>query len=183
MNKYKHLDKIINPDAQITSILTTGIVRNCVIPNIIGQFDGRVMLWQNSDIYYPCNRIQLYYGTSLKYLYNLYKDDFDVLVVNPLIDGFNSKETIEFVEYIKNENPNKKFIFIFKPSNYAKELNLDAYKNYKDIIEKCSNDIFILKRIDHFTAELQNLKTKQTDKYECLIDDSFKDYLKKVANE
>ena len=132
-----------------------------------------------------CNRIQLckcWMAKWLKRYFNWFSISFSFLLMRCCF-WFNSKETIEFIEYIKSENPNKKFIFIFKPSNYAKALSLDVYENCKDVIEKCSDDIFILERIDHFNAELRNLKTKQTDKYKCLIDDSFKDYLKKDENE
>ena len=69
MERYKKLDKLIDEDFRIVSIITHGIKRQYIIPNLLGQFSNkRVMMWLKSETYFPCNRITLYYGTSLKYL-------------------------------------------------------------------------------------------------------------------
>lgn len=186
MNKYKHLDKIINPDAQITSILASGYRRHSVVTNILGQFGSRVMLWQTGNEYFPCNRMQLFYGVRLRFLCDTYKDDFDVLVVDSFRDCFNTKETIEFIEYVKNENKlkNKKFIFIFTAVEMGNKFDIDCFTNFKETIEKLSDDIFLLRKTEDYNIMiLENCKTKQVEKYHYVMDSTYNDMLVKVKDE
>ncbi|MBO5954925.1 MAG: hypothetical protein J6Q13_03050 [Clostridia bacterium] len=186
MNKYKDLDKIINENSQITSILASGYRRHSVVANILGQFGSRVMLWQTNSAYFPCNRMQLYYGVRLRFLCDTYKDDFDVLVVDSFRDCFNTKETIEFIEYVKSKNEftNKKFIFIFTAVEMGKKFDIDSFTNFKETIEKLSDDIFLLRRTENYDIlSLENCKTKEVEKYSYVMDATYNDMLVKVKDE
>lgn len=148
MERYKQTDKLINQDAKITSIITHGIKRQHIIPNLLGQFSNkRVMIWQKSEAYFPCNRCTLYYGTDLKYMLDWCLSDFDVLIVNSFVEHANSQETKEFIKLVATDEKykNKQFIFMFTKAPESEKLKLEHFKNYKDTIEKYSDSIFNLR--------------------------------------
>ena len=76
--------------------------------------DKKIMLWQKYDNYAECNRLKLRFGDNLKELVDKY-NEFDVLVIDNLTEKANTKENIDFINYITTD---EKFKDIFKVLEY-----------------------------------------------------------------
>jgi len=105
-----------------------------------------ILLYQIRNLTYPCNNITLTYGTNLIRLVNDDLNKFDILLIDHLIDDFNSKETIEFLNYIKTDHKfkNKAFVVLFTKYTEDKVMNLEHYENCKKTILNVSDYLYVL---------------------------------------
>lgn len=158
----------------IISILPKGRMRQNIIKRIIeSNKDKKIMLWQNWDIYYPCERLHLNLMTDLKALI-LDSSDFDLLIIDCFVEWCNTSETIEFLKYIKKSNyiKNKKIVIFFntrkEKSETGNNISLNDFKVYKDIILEISNEIYLFnKKEDFFIYKLQDKEGAILSYWDC----------------
>ena len=112
--------------------------------------DKKIMLWQKYDNYAECNRLKLHFGDDLKELVDKY-NEFDVLVIDNLTEKANTKENIDFINYITTDEKfkDKTFIIFFSPINCEREdeISLSKFDVYKDLIETKSSEVLCFNSI------------------------------------
>ena len=162
---------IISNEFKITTILTKRKYHtDYLVHYLTKQFkDKEVMLWQSSNCYMPCKRIELGFDSDLIDLLHYYKDEFDVLIVYTLKDTMIIQETISFINEFKQSKDfaDKQLIILVAARRGAdtkiEEVKLEDYVNLKDTIIKCSDNIYKYERKDCISQfVVENLKTKET---------------------
>lgn len=146
----------------ITSIIARGYIKGGFIDELIGaNKDKRITMWQNCDRYYLCDRLCLNMATDLRRLL-LENHDFDILIIDCFVEWCNTREVVEFLKYVKDCSltKNKKIVIFFKvkwdDKKIDDEIRLEDFKVYKEIIEKVSNDIYLINKEDVFTYKMQD---------------------------
>lgn len=168
----------------ITSIMVKGYVRNSIVSKLIEANKGqRITIWQNTDMYFPCDRLLLNMGTDLKDLF-LHSHDFDLLIIKSFVEWCNTKEVIEFLQYLKSSNiaRDKKIVVLFNTKRDGKfidgEITFDDFKIYKSVIEEVSEEIYLFNKVDFQIYKLQD----KTGKELTLWKDSYST-LNRIAND
>ncbi len=147
----------------IISIITKAYIGSRIVHGIVeANLNKKIMVWEDSNEYYPCERVQLSFTTNLK---GLLLDDynFDLLIINRFAEWCNTKETIEFLKYIKKCEflKNKSIVILFSPKKDIKlnerEVKFDDCKIFKDVIQEVSDTIYLFNRNeDYLTCKLQD---------------------------
>ena len=149
----------------ITSIITKGHIKGSIVNKIVSENSNKkITIWQNNGYYYPCDRVQLTMATDL---FELIKENnnWDILIIDSFVEWCNSKEIIDFLIYLKNskEYENKSIIIFFKTKrinvSYEKNVSIDEFSIFRDIIQKISNEIFLFNKTDElWIYKLQDVK-------------------------
>lgn len=55
---------------EIISIITKGYIGNCIVNRMVkANLNTKIVVWENSNEYHPCERVQLTFTTNLKELF------------------------------------------------------------------------------------------------------------------
>lgn len=181
-------NKIIQIEkGDIVSIFVYGYDRIYLATQIVkGLNSNRVLLFNsgsNSRLYFPCKRVEMSYGWDLKEMVKEYKNDFSIAIVNCLTTDFNTKETNEFIKFLKEdkEMKTKSFVLVFKASfgSFEKGNRLD-YKYFniykKSIINNCNKQYSFYRTTKDILKKewfLENLLTKEKICYKNVHSDNY----------
>lgn len=143
--------KIIEKDFKMTSIISKGAKQiDELTASLVKQFENKnILLWQDKNLYFPCKRLEMCFGVELVELLNWHIDDFDLLIINKFKDYVNHQDTVEFIEYLSKviEREEKQVVIFFsaKTKENCNNVELEDFKNLKNVIEKYSDRIYNLK--------------------------------------
>ena len=173
-------DKFINIEkGDCISLFTYGFDRLYVVTQIVKELNShKVILFNagsNSHMYFPCKRVEMSYGWDLKDMVNDFKKDFSIGIINCLCPKFNTKETIEFIKFLR-EDPdmkNKTFILIFRAKygswSLGKKLDYKYFNVYKkSILNYCNKHYSFYRSTNDCTDEkwtFEDLLNKTKKKY------------------
>ena len=172
-------NKIIEIEkGDVISVFSYGYDRVYLADKIIDDLNSNKVLMFNSGsnarMYFPCKRIEMSYGWGLKEMVTEYKKDFSIGIINCLTTEFNTKETTDFIKFLKEDKDmkNKAFVLIFKASfdSFEKGNRLDykyfnVYKN--SIFNNCNKHYSFYRKSDDCSCRewiFEDLLTK-TKKY------------------
>ncbi len=169
------MEEIINNNFKITSILGKNMPLQDVTEKLIDKFKGKnVLLWQDMNLYFPTKRLQLCFGVNLIELLKWHINDFNILIINKLKDSVGVQDSQKFIEFISNypEMKNKQVVLLF--SYYGKDrcdpITLEDFPNMKDCIEKFSDNIYSITKINWDKHVIKNLKTQAETIWESYYD-------------
>ena len=145
----------------LTSILVSGSINKSHFLDklIASNQQKKLILFQSDHAFYECVRISMDIATDFKRYIDWF-EKYDIFVIDFFAEWANSTETIEFIRYIKTQEKykHKTFVMLFTPKDTTgrDEITLSRFTKFKDIIEKKSNEIYIVNRIDIQEYKLQD---------------------------
>ena len=130
-------DKFINIEkGDCISLFTYGFDRLYVVTQIVKELNShKVILFNagsNSHMYFPCKRVEMSYGWDLKDMINDFKKDFSIGIINCLCPKFNTKETIDFIKFLREDPDMKNKTFIPTIENLRFNGNVDDIAGWFD---------------------------------------------------
>lgn len=167
------MEKIIDNEFKITSILARGYYTNYLTASIVEQFKNKeVLLWQDKNYYHSCKRLQLCFGHDLIELLKEFSDEFEVLIIDRFREGINVQDTINFIKTISKmeKMKNKQFIFIFSALTNNAGIYINDFENLKDVILEHSDRLYSLQRYERSIVfeNRYDLRNLDTDEVLCL---------------
>ena len=189
-------EKIIEVEkGDIIAVLTHGHPKTFFAHTLVRDLNSKNVLIFCRGVekfsYYPCKIGMMDYGYDLITMVKDYSKYYSIGIVNSLKTKFNTRETIEFIKTLKQDNKlkNKTFILIFSLGyneiKRGKRLPLEDFEDYKEVIEECCNKIYsFYKKVPDVMCKkwvVENLKdnSKKYYKQKRLSDE----YLKQISQE
>ena len=189
-------EKIIEVEkGDIIAVLTHGHPKTFFAHTLVRDLNSKNVLIFYRGVekfsYYPCKIGMMDYGYDLITMVKDYSKYYSIGIVNSLKTKFNTRETIEFIKTLKQDNKlkNKTFILIFSLGyneiKRGKRLPLEDFEDYKEVIEECCNKIYsFYKKVPDVMCKkwvVENLKdnSKKYYKQKRLSDE----YLKQISQE
>ncbi len=159
------MNKLINDNFKITTILSNGLQNDYLTLSLIEQFKEKdILLWQDKNLYFPCKRLQLSFGVDLLELLKQHIEEFNVLIISKLQDSTSGQEIINFIQNIATmeEMQNKQVIIICSANSGKSNLKLTDFKNLNNVISTCSDNIYSLTKVEsEHIYKLENLTSNQ----------------------
>ena len=146
-------EKIIEIEkGDIIAVLTCGYPKKFFAHTLVRDLNSKNVLVFCRGVekfsYYPCKMAMMDYGYDLIEMTKDFAKDYTIGIINSLKVKFNTKETIEFIKTLKQDNKlkNKTFVLIFSLGydeiKRGKRIILDDFEDYKETIEKYCNKIY-----------------------------------------
>ena len=136
---------------------------------------NETIIFNSNQFYYPCKRVVMNYGCNLKDTIKEYINDFSIAIINCLYTNSNTKETMDFIRFIREDRimKGKTFILVFYSNNEiykeGDKLDYSYFEIYKKLIYKyCNKHYSFYPSRSNYTDEqwtCENLKTKTKKKY------------------